>query len=161
MLAEVIEFYGTDWTYHDVSLEKVGWDITFTLQKTGEVARAEVEGVSGAMPIVLLTANEIRAAEDQVDWHLCVVTSALSTPRVTKYAADEVLAVVKPYVYKATMPQQPEPPSASSAERKEPSGEAARCMVACQPGRRVRDPARCGERRGPASCQRPGGPWRG
>ena len=103
-MAEVIQFYGTDWKYKDVSADKVGWDITFTHKKTGEVVRAEVKGVSGTQPIVLLTANEIRAAENQAGWYLAVVTSALNKPKVTEYSADQTLDVAKPYIFKAHLP---------------------------------------------------------
>lgn len=104
-MAEVIQFYGTDWGYKDVSADKVGWDITFTHRMTGEVVRVEVKGVSGTQPIVLLTANEIRAAENQPGWYLAVVTSALNKPRVAEYTADQALVAAKPYVFKARMPQ--------------------------------------------------------
>lgn len=102
-MAVVIKFYGADWRAKDVSADKVGWDITFTHKKSGEVARVEVKGVSGVKPIVLLTANEIRAAENRESWHLAVVTHALSAPAVTEYTADEALAAAKPYVYKAAL----------------------------------------------------------
>lgn len=100
-MAAVINFYGSDWKAKDVSADKVGWDIAFTRKKSGEVARVEVKGVSGAKPIVLLTPNEIRAAENQESWHLAVVTHALSTAAVSEYTADEALAAATPYVYKA------------------------------------------------------------
>lgn len=100
----VTEFYGIDWRADDVSLDKVGWDITFTHKTTGEVARVEVKGVSGERPIVLLTANEIRAAHAEPDWHLAVVTRALTKPNVVEYVAGEALAAAKPYVYKAQLP---------------------------------------------------------
>jgi hypothetical protein len=104
-MAEVIQFYGTDWKYKDVSAYKVGWDITFTHKKTGDVVCVEVKGVSGTQPIVLLTVNEIRAAENQPGWYLTVVTSALNKPRVTEYTADQARDAAKPYVFKAHMPQ--------------------------------------------------------
>ncbi|VXB45039.1 DUF3883 domain-containing protein [Nocardioides sp. AX2bis] len=103
-MAAVIEHYGDEWTYDDVSSDKVGWDITFKHTRSGEIVRAEVKGLSGTKPIVFLTANEIRAAENQVGWRLAVVTSALNSPKVWHYTADQALDVAKPYVYKAALP---------------------------------------------------------
>jgi hypothetical protein len=102
-MAEVIKFYGPDWRHKDVSHENVGWDITFTHMASGEVVRVEVKGVSGSKPIVLLTANEISAAENQVAWHLAVVTSALSSPAVVEYTADATTKAARPYVYKVRL----------------------------------------------------------
>lgn len=94
----VIDFYD-GWRVDDVSLDKVGWDITFTRKTTGEVARVEVKGLSGDRPTVLLTANEIRAAEEEAV--LAVVTRALSKPEVEEYTAEEALAAARPYLYRA------------------------------------------------------------
>jgi hypothetical protein len=101
----VTEFYGDDWKAKDVSLDKVGWDITFTHKRTREIARVEVKGLSGDRPIVLLTANEIRAAREDSDWYLAVVTRALTKPKVAEYSAAEALASAEPYVYKARLPE--------------------------------------------------------
>ena len=98
----VIDFYD-GWRVDDVSLDKVGWDLTFTHKKTGEVAKVEVKGLSGDRPMVLLTANEIRAAEEEADWVLAVVTRALSKPEVVEYTAQEILAAALPYVYRAKL----------------------------------------------------------
>ncbi|GAA5124741.1 hypothetical protein GCM10023339_46730 [Alloalcanivorax gelatiniphagus] len=102
-MAAVIEYY-RGWKFEDVSADKVGWDITFTEKATREVARVEVKGVSGDRPVVLLTANEIRAAEEENDWYLAVVTRALSNPEVIEYTAEQALEAAVPYVYKAHMP---------------------------------------------------------
>jgi Domain of unknown function (DUF3883) len=99
----VIDYYD-GWAHYDVSADKVGWDITFTRKKTGEVVRVEVKGVSGDRATVLLTANEIRAAEKEDDWYLAVVTRALSAPNVVEYTANEALDAAQPYVYQAKMP---------------------------------------------------------
>lgn len=101
-MAAVIEFYD-GWKPRDVSQEKVGWDIIFTHKQTREVAKVEVKGVSGTSPIVLLTANEIRGAEEESGWLLAVVTRALSDPQVAEFTADEALAVAVPYVYRADL----------------------------------------------------------
>lgn len=103
-MGAVIEHYD-GWRHDDVSLDKCGWDITFTHKKTGEVARVEVKGLSGDRRVVLLTANEIRAAEVEDHWYLAVVTRALSGPNVTEYTAEEALQAALPYVFKAHMPE--------------------------------------------------------
>jgi len=102
-IAAVIEYYD-GWKPKDVSADKVGWDITFTKKATRETARVEVKGVGGDRPVVLLTANEIRAAREEDDWYLAVVTRALSNPEVAEYTAKQALEAAVPYVYKAQMP---------------------------------------------------------
>lgn len=99
----VIDYY-RGWSYEDVSSDKVGWDITFRHKPSGQVAHVEVKGVSGDRPSVLLTANEIRTAESDPNWHLAVVTRAVREPVVTEYSAQEAVAAAKPYVYKASFP---------------------------------------------------------
>lgn len=103
-MKEVKKFFGKGWKQKDVSMDKVGWDITFTHKKSGEVALVEVKGRSGNFPVVLLTANEIRAAKEDPGWRLAVVTRALSNPIVVEYTAAEALAAAEPYVYRASMP---------------------------------------------------------
>jgi hypothetical protein len=102
-MAAVIKYYD-GWRAKDVSADKVGWDITFTQKVTREVARVVVKGVSGDRPVVLLTANEVRAAKEEGDWYLAVVTRALSSPIVVEYTAEQALEAAVPYVYKAQMP---------------------------------------------------------
>ena len=101
-MTAVIEFY-RGWRSKDVSKDKVGWDISFTHRETRELARAEVNGVSGSRPIVLLTANELKAAKHHPEWTLAVVTRALSDPKVVEYSAAQALDSAKPYVFKADL----------------------------------------------------------
>lgn len=103
-IAAVIAYYD-GWEAEDVSADKHGWDITFTEKAIKRTARVEVKGVSGDRSVVLLTANEIRAAAEEDDWYLAVVTRALSDPKVVEYTAEQVLGVARPYVYKAEMPR--------------------------------------------------------
>lgn len=99
----VTDFYeSSQWKVKDVSTDNVGWDLTCR-SPGGEVAKVEVKGVSGNRPIVLLTANEMRAAEEDADWVLAVVTRALSKPAVTEFTAAEALEAAAPYVYKADL----------------------------------------------------------
>lgn len=101
-MAAVIGFY-RGWRYKDVSKDKVGWDISFTHRESRELAKVEVKGVSGSRPIVLLTANELKAARKHSEWTLAVVTRALSDPRVVEYSAAQALHSAKPYVFKADL----------------------------------------------------------
>jgi len=101
-MAAVIEFYD-GWRYKDVSKDKVGWDISFTHRETRELAKVEVKGVSGSRPIVLLTANELKAAKEHPEWTLAVVTRALSDPKVVEYSVAQALDSAKPYVFKADL----------------------------------------------------------
>lgn len=89
------------WRVQDVSHEKCGWDLTCTRDR--EVVKAEVKGVSGDRPVVLLTANELIAAEAHENWTLVVVTRAVSAPEIAEYGRDEALQAAKPYVFKADL----------------------------------------------------------
>jgi hypothetical protein len=99
-MAAVWEYYeASGWTVDDVSLDKVGRDLTCA-SPDGEVVQVEVKGVTSRSPKVLLTANELRAARERPAWYLAVVTRALSDPNVTEYEAQCVIRAAKPYVYK-------------------------------------------------------------
>lgn len=99
----VVDYY-RDWAPEDVSRDNVGWDITFTHRATRQIARVEVKGVSGDRRVVLLTANEMRAAKGTPDWVLAVVTRALTEPNVIEYTAEEAVSAAEPYVYRVQMP---------------------------------------------------------
>ena len=62
MEAVTAYYKSAGWSVRDVSMAKVGWDLTCT--KGREIARVEVKGISSDRPVVFLTANEIRAAEE-------------------------------------------------------------------------------------------------
>ncbi|MER7276660.1 DUF3883 domain-containing protein [Dactylosporangium sp. NPDC000244] len=103
MDAAVQAYQDDDWNVADVSTDKLGWDLTCT-HPDGRTAKIEVKGVSASRPTVLLTANELRAATDEHDWVLLVVTHALSaTPKITEYSREEALAVATPYVFRADL----------------------------------------------------------
>jgi hypothetical protein len=74
MKAVTVYYKGAGWSVRDVSMAKVGWDLTCTRGR--EIARVEVTGIRGDRPIVFLTANEIRAAEEVDHWYIAVVTRA-------------------------------------------------------------------------------------
>jgi len=103
-------FSSAGWTVEDVSVQKLGWDLTCTRAGGTEVVRVEVKGVSGDKPSVLLTANELAAAKDHPGWSLAVVTEALTTKKLRIYPATLVLGTAQPYVFKAELPVQPDRP---------------------------------------------------
>lgn len=102
-MAAVRLFYEAGkWTVLDVSHDNVGWDLTCT-HRSGEIAKVEVKGVSGDRSVVLLTANEVRAAAMEPGWVLAVVTRAVSHPLVTEFSAEHAVRAAEPYVYKAVL----------------------------------------------------------
>lgn len=103
MEAVTVCYEADDWEVEDVSLDKVGWDLTCTHKTSGERAGVEVKGLSGDRPVVLLTGNEIRAASEEPGWVSAVVTRALSNPTVVEYTAEAALTAAKPYLFKADL----------------------------------------------------------
>lgn len=81
----------------DVSRRNVGWDLTAYRSRDQHLRYVEVKGVSGTQEKVLLTANEINRADDNKEWELAIVTSALSDPKIHFYgvtALDERMYVL-------------------------------------------------------------------
>ncbi len=99
-VTEYLEAAG--WRCDDVSVQKCGWDIT--AYRAGRQRHVEVKGVSGAMPTILLTRNEVVTAQTDPDWCLIVVTQALSKRVVREYDATSAVAACEPYVYRANLP---------------------------------------------------------
>jgi hypothetical protein len=60
--------------------------------------------VSGHKPAVLLTANEMKAAEQQAGWELAVVTNALTNPQLKIHPARILVDSARPYLFKAELP---------------------------------------------------------
>ncbi len=102
-MRKVVEHFKC-WEHSDVSLQKVGWDITFT--RGGEERHVEVKGVSGRRPTVLLTRNEVDKAASDPLWSLVVVTQALVAPVVHEFDRDAVVVAASPYVYRAELDQE-------------------------------------------------------
>lgn len=87
------------WQIDDLQSAKVGWDLT--ANRGPEVRHVEVKGCGLSRPDVLLTANEMRAAQDQAGWELAVVTSALDNPHLEWYPATRVVQVARPVTFRA------------------------------------------------------------
>lgn len=99
MAATILHF--SEWTPTDVSHEKCGWDITF--RRGGEEIHAEVKGVAGRKPSVLLTGNEYAVAKRDDRWRLVVVTRALISPLVQEVDRLEVVDAARPYLLRVTV----------------------------------------------------------
>jgi hypothetical protein len=95
------EFAGQGWNVTDVSLLKVGWDVTVT--RGAEVGHLEVKGVSGVKPTILLTHNEHACALNDPHWKLAVVTQALTSPALAIFEAQLVVDACTPHLYKARL----------------------------------------------------------
>lgn len=95
--------YGDAWHVEDVSARKLGWDIPFTNRANLSVRCVEVKGVSGTEPVVLLTANELRAANESDSWWLAVVIRARTDPHVVEYAAADAIRLAVPYQFRVDL----------------------------------------------------------
>jgi hypothetical protein len=89
------------WAVSDVSMQKVGWDIT--VNRADQELHLEVKGVSGSKPTVLLTRNEYATAETDPAWRLVVVTQALTNPTLTEFPSQQVVAASKPHVFRVQL----------------------------------------------------------
>lgn len=99
-MRRVVEHFG-EWDYEDVSVLKIGWDITFT--RGEEQRHVDVKGLSGRGPSVLLTRNEVEKAVSDPLWSLVVVTQALVAPVVHDVDREAVARAALPYVYRADL----------------------------------------------------------
>lgn len=99
----VTENYEADgWTVTSVEAEKVGWDLT--AERDVEIRHIEVKGASGSRPVVLLTANEHRAASTDPGLRLAVVTEALSDrPKLMVVAGPDAMESASPTVYRVDL----------------------------------------------------------
>jgi hypothetical protein len=94
--------YAVDgWIVEDVSALTCGWDITVT--KGPQVRHLEVKGVSGPVPKVLVTRNELRSAGQDLDWLLVVVTDALTSPSYHEYGPEAVRGLAVPLAYEVDL----------------------------------------------------------
>jgi hypothetical protein len=96
----VIAHFG-GWGVTDVSAHNCGWDLTFC--RNEEEVHAEVKGVSGRRPLILLTRNEFEVAGQDPNWRLLVVTGALIDPQVHEYPPNIVGECSAPYAYKVDL----------------------------------------------------------
>ena len=89
-IAAVIEAYEEDgWEIDDVQRENRGWDLT--ARRGEETELVEVKGRAAASQLVLLSRNEIRAAAENPNWWLVIVTEALTEPKPHWWDAETVV----------------------------------------------------------------------
>ncbi len=94
--------YAVDgWIVEDVSALNLGWDITAT--KGPRLRHVEVKGVAGSVPKVLVTRNELRAAGQDLDWLLVVVTDALTAPQLHEFGPERVRGLAVPLAYEVDL----------------------------------------------------------
>jgi hypothetical protein len=76
------------WHVEDVSALKLGFDLR--CRKGRQIEEVEVKGVTGIDEGFIITANEVRQAEVNERFVLCVVTNAMShSSKVTRYVGSE------------------------------------------------------------------------
>jgi Protein NO VEIN, C-terminal len=79
-IAFVTKWYGAKgWGVSSVEAKKCGYDLLCT--KNGDEEHVEVKGVKGTQPAFIITANEVRQAQSDPQFYICVVTSALADSR--------------------------------------------------------------------------------
>jgi len=75
------------WLIESVESEKRGFDLLCTKSNIQE--HVEVKGIQGGLISFIITAGEVRQSRSDENFVLCVVTSALSTPKLHKFTAKE------------------------------------------------------------------------
>jgi hypothetical protein len=101
----VMTWYQTEgWSVESVESIKCGYDLL--CRKNSEENHVEVKGVQGDLISFIITAGEVRQSQNDDDFVLCVVTSALTdSPKITlfdskSFASDFDLS---PISYRATL----------------------------------------------------------
>ncbi|HQZ83177.1 MAG TPA: DUF3883 domain-containing protein [Pyrinomonadaceae bacterium] len=101
----VTEWYVDEgWTVKSVEAEKCGYDLL--CKRTLQEKHVEVKGVQGDVVAFIITAGEVRQAESDVDFVLCVITAALTpSPRLHFYDSSEFATELDlmPLAYRATL----------------------------------------------------------
>lgn len=103
-------YVNNKWDVHDVSKEKRGYDLRCV--KRGKEEHVEVKGIRGERPSFIITAGEVKAAEQDPRFVLHIVTSALSrAPQHSRYTGVEMLQRfdLKPISYQASLQSMPQP----------------------------------------------------
>ncbi|WP_239456563.1 protein NO VEIN domain-containing protein [Nocardioides solisilvae] len=90
------------WDVEDVSTQKIGWDLTAT--RGSEIHHLEVKGVSGTLTQCFVTANELRAAEEDPAWRLVIVTSALDAPTLHDVDPSVAIHYATPTIFRVNIP---------------------------------------------------------
>lgn len=76
----VTEWYESKgWSVNSVEMKKCGYDLLCT--KNGSEEHVEVKGVQSIEPAFIITANEVRQAQSDPHFYICVVASALTNSK--------------------------------------------------------------------------------
>jgi len=101
----VTEWYESrGWSVKSVEAEKRGYDLVCI--KGSVEKHVEVKGVQGEVPSFIITAGEVRQAQSNPKFIICVVTSSLSKrPKMFRYTGKEFAAKfsLSPLAYKAIL----------------------------------------------------------
>jgi len=98
-------FEGRRYTMTDRQSERVGYDLEAVLARSKLLL--EVKGTSGRTPHAYITSNELAKARGAsgADWRMCMVTDALTKPKLTVLTAKEFLKKfsLEPICYRAVL----------------------------------------------------------
>lgn len=101
----VTDWYESEgWTVESVEAEKCGYDLL--CRKGSEENHVEVKGVQGKLVAFIITAAEVRQAQKDSNFMLCVVTSALTdVPRLNLYDSESFVSdfELSPLSYRAVL----------------------------------------------------------
>jgi hypothetical protein len=101
----VTEWYQSEgWSVKSVEAEKCGYDLL--CQKESEENHVEVKGVQGEIISFIITVGEVKRAQNDSDFVLCVVTSALTdSPNLTLFEGESFNSdfELSPLSYRATL----------------------------------------------------------
>ena len=104
-IAVVIDWYESEsWTVESVEAKKCGYDML--CRKDSEENHVEVKGVQGKLVAFIITAAEVRQAQNDSDFVLCVVTSALTDdPKLNLYDGETFISdfELSPLSYRALL----------------------------------------------------------
>lgn len=87
-VAAVTDWYESEgWTVESVEAQKCGYDLL--CRKESEENHVEVKGIQGELVAFIITAAEVKQAQKDSDFVLCVVTSALTNdPKLILYDGE-------------------------------------------------------------------------
>lgn len=102
----MLPFYESEgWSIESVEQDKVGYDLI--CKKGNERQNVEVKGRSLNHLQFVITANEVKQALENPAFILCLVTSAITNPKLTRWTGKELLEQfnLKPLAYRAQLKQ--------------------------------------------------------
>lgn len=100
--AVVAHMRKSGWEVQSVEADKLGYDLL--CRRGDQRRRVEVKGVRGPDPRFIITENERRAARNEADFHLAIVTGALSQhPQILEVSGRQFLKTfqLKPLAHQA------------------------------------------------------------